>query len=167
METLPYSDLLTTLAEVAATFVGFSMIASVIRPESDAEKKRFFRFRHVAEASVGSVFSALLPSLIFGFGVNSKDTFFYASAFCLVGSSIALIASWREVGVVSSLKSEPLRTVMTLLLNTFIVVLLFVNVISPGPHSAARYVAAVISTLIAAGLIFIGATFAAQNARQR
>jgi hypothetical protein len=163
VDLLPHSDLLTTLAEVAATFVGFSMIAGVIRPESESEKRRFFRFRHVAEAAVACVGVALLPILIHAFGWDSDQSFLYASIICLIPAVIAPIASWREVGVLSTFRAEPVRTIMTLLLNVCMASLLVINVVAPGPYSAARYIVVLTMLLMTTGLIFIGATFTTEK----
>jgi hypothetical protein len=162
-EPLPHYDLLMTLAEVAATFVGFSMIAGVIRPDSDEEKRRFFRFRHVAASSLACVVVAFMPILIHAFGWSIEQSFLYASIFCLFPAVISPILDWREVGVLSSFKAEPLRTITTIAFNIIMVSLLLINAIAPGPFSAIRYVVFLTMLLMISGLIFIGATFTLQN----
>ncbi len=159
MEPLPLSDLLTTLGEIGAAFIGFSMIAGVLRPESSPEMRQNFRFRHVAEAGLGVLFVSFLPLLIHAYGANTDTTWIVASSICLIPATVVPIVSWREVGVLASLEAEPVRTVVSLALNVLMVSLFLSNVALPAPYSGARYATVVVLLLVTAGLIFIGATF--------
>ena len=159
MEPLPHSDLLTTMGEVGAAFIGFSMVAGVLRPESHSGMRRFFRFRHVAEMSLGSVVASFLPLFIHAYGTSHNTTWFFASALVLIPGIVGPIVNWREVGVSASYNAEPARTVVSLALCAVGIILPVSNLVHAGPSSGARYSTVVASLLALAGLTFIGATF--------
>lgn len=76
---LSQQDLLSTLAEVSAAFVGFSMIVSLFRSSADS-KSRVLSVRDVAETSLVIAGAALAPILVFEFGLPEESAWGLPSA---------------------------------------------------------------------------------------
>jgi hypothetical protein len=160
---LPHENLLTVMGEVAAAFVGFSLVVSALRARSDGsleETRRFYSMRDVAEIGLVSVFTSLLPLAIHAFGASPDATWRIGSAsFLALGVLAASASLWRRGGWLVLLRSEPIQTVLLLPLQLGALGLMLVNLLTGGPGSGARYVAAVLLALAGAGLLFVNATF--------
>ena len=169
MTPLPHENLLTVMGEVAAAFVGFSLVVSVLRARSNGsleETRRFYSMRDVAEIGLVSVFTSLLPLVIHAFGASPDATWRIGSASFLVLAVLGAGPSlWRRRGWLVGLRSEPIQTAMLLPLQSGALGLMLFNLFAGGPGSGARYVAAVLLALAVAGLLFVNATF--NNARDR
>ena len=77
MNPLPHENLLIALAEVAAAFVGFSLVVGILRARSAGSAKEargFYSMRDVAEIGLVSVFTSLLPLVIHAFGASPDAT---------------------------------------------------------------------------------------------
>jgi hypothetical protein len=155
------SEILVTIAQVAAAFVGFSMVVGLLSPDSPDSKRRFNAIRDVAEISLIAVGASLVPLAAELFAV-SEPTLWRA---CSLGLSVAWLAGgsssvirYRKVGV-SPLRSDPAwtSTVAVLILagNTA----LWWNVASPAGPTAGRYVLSLLALLAVAGVLFVSATF--------
>ena len=169
MNPLPHENLLIVLGEVAAAFVGFSLVVGVLRARSagSAEEGRgLYSMRDVAEIGLISVFTSLLPLVIHAFGANPEATWRIGSASFLAFWVLGASASFRRRGGwLVGLRTEPIQTAMTLPFQLGAVGLMLVNLLAGGPGSGARYVAAVLLALAVAGVLFVNATF--NNARDR
>ena len=169
MTPLPHENLLTVMGEVAAAFVGFSLVVSVLRARSNGsleETRRCYSMRDVAEIGLVSVFTSLLPLVIHAFGASPDATWRIGSAsFLALGSLAASASLWRRGGWLVLLRSEPFQTVLLLPLQMGALGLMLVNLLAGGPGSGGRYVAAVLLALAASGVLFVNATF--NNARDR
>ncbi len=86
---LPHENLLTAMGEVAAAFVGFSLVVGVLRARSTGsmnEPRRVYSMRDVAEIGLHAVFMSFLPLVIHVFGASADTTWRVASAgFLAVG----------------------------------------------------------------------------------
>lgn len=71
MSELPHQEFLFTLAEVAAAFVGSSLISSILRT-ADGGSTRFLLMRDVAQISLTAVAGSFLPYLLFHFGLRDE-----------------------------------------------------------------------------------------------
>jgi len=148
------SEILVTVAEVAAAFVGFSMVVGLLSPESPDFQPRFNAIRDVAEISLIAVGGSLIP-LAAGLFAISELTLW---RFCSLGLSVVWLVG-ISAAVMRHRKSgaSPPRVV-----GVFIVVghaLLWWNIVSPTGAAAGRYVIALLALLASAGVLFIGATF--------
>ncbi len=169
MTPLPHENLLTVMGEVAAAFVGFSLVVSVLRARSNGsleETRRFYSMRDVAEIGLVSVFTSLLPLVIHAFGASPDATWRIGSAsFLAIAVPSASASFWRRGGLLVTLRSEPIQTAMIMPPLLGAVGLMLVNLLAGGPGSGARYVAAVLLALAASGVLFVNATF--NGARDR
>ncbi len=102
MNPLPLENLLIVLAEVAAAFVGFSLVVGVLRARSAGSAKEawgFYSMRDVAEIGLVSVFTSILPLVIHAFGANPEATWRIGSASFLAFGVLSASASlWRRGG---------------------------------------------------------------------
>ena len=87
-------EVLLTIAEVAAAFVGFSMVVGLLRPEESDRDARFYTIRDVAEIGLIAAAGAFAPVIIELFGLQE------AAVWRL--SSLGLALAWFA-GMSSSL----------------------------------------------------------------
>jgi hypothetical protein len=159
---LNHSDVLTTLAEVSAAFVGFSMVAGLLRPTSSDAKRRFYGIRDVAEIGLIVVGGSLAPLVLQLFSLSDTALWrlcsFILSISWLSSLSFAL-ARYREVGTLNIRDRNPVWGSIAIVSNGTGQVLLWWNVISPVGATSARYVSALLILLSLAGILFINAVF--------
>ncbi len=169
MTPLPHESLLTVMGEVAAAFVGFSLVVSALRARSNDsldETRRFYSMREVAEIGLVCVFASFLPLVIHAFGASPDAIWRIGSATFLALVVLSGSGSfWRRGGLLVTIRSEPI--IAAIILPTLFVLygLLLVNLFAGGPGSGARYVAALLLSLVVSGVIFVNATF--NTARDR
>lgn len=163
MEPLAHRDVLLTLAEVAAAFVGFSMIVAALRSQPGPAGARFHSVRDVAEIGIYVVAGSLLPLLIHAFELSSAQVWRYSSAVVLVvwllGFAFAQIRFRRSEAGFAMLRAWPFWGVASILLTGCGNGVLVWNVISPTGRAGPRYLLALVLLLMIAGGLFINATF--------
>ncbi len=163
MTPLPHENLLTVMGEVAAAFVGFSLVVSALRARSNDsldETRRFHSMRDVAEIGLVCVFASLLPLVIHAFVASPEAIWRIGSAsFLALGVPSAGASFWRRGGLLVSLRAEPIQTAIRMPPLLGAVGLMLVNLFAGGPGSGARYVAAVLLSLAVGGVVFVHATF--------
>ena len=150
--------MLTTLGEVAVAFVGFSIVAGILRGGSI---RRFHAMRDVAEIGLLAVGASFLPLAIHAYGAGADLTWQIASAAYLVLGVLGLgIAIWRRQRLdPTEFRSEPIRNAMNGMLNVVGFGLLLFNLFVGGPGSGARYTTVVLLLLAIAGVQFLAAAF--------
>ena len=151
------------MGEVAAAFVGFSLVVSMLRQRSSPsaeETRRLYSMRDVAEIGLVSVAASFLPLIIHAFGANPETTWRVGSATFLAIIVVAGGAAfWRRGSWIEGARAEPLQTLLILPLQVVGIGLVLVNVLVGGPSSGARYIAAVLMALSTAGVLFVNSTF--------
>ena len=158
MDTLPHENLLTTLGEVAVAFVGFSIVAGILRAGSI---RRFHAMRDVAEIGLLAVAAAFLPLAIHAYGTSTDVTWRIASATYLALAALGLGNEfWRRQQLdPDEFRGEPIRNAVYVMLTVGGYGLLLFNLFLGGPGSGARYTTAVLLLLAVAGLQFLAAAF--------
>jgi hypothetical protein len=159
MAPLPHADLLTTIAEVSAAFVGFSLVVGVLRSRGPGSVERFLASRDVAEIGLIAVAAAFLPMALYAHG--------WGLEVCWRVASLGLSAAWLgSLGVAVRRRmregvATPGPALVGVLLTLGVVGngLLLANTFAPGPGSGARYITALLVFLVLAGILFIIATF--------
>ena len=163
MTPLPHENLLTAMGEVAAAFVGFSLVVGVLRARSTDsmdEARRVYSMRDVAEIGLHAVFMSFLPLVIHAFGASPDTTWRVGSAsFLAIGVLSAGASSRRRGGYLAGFRAEPILFVVLLPLQSGAIGLITFNILADGPNSGPRYVAAVLLALSCAGVLFVNATF--------
>ncbi len=151
-------DVLLTLGEIAAAFVGFSTIVIVFK-SSRSELQRL-RLRGVAEIGIAALVGAFLPVLATGFGLSGPSVWRVSS---LIFAPIGLIGWILWARTVARAGYRPAFGTSTLapdiLANVVGQVLLWWNVVSPSESAPTRYVAALMAFLLIAAMSFVAAAF--------
>jgi hypothetical protein len=159
---LSHSEILVTLAEVSAAFVGFSIVAGLLRPTSSDAQLRFYAIRDVAEIGLVVVGGSLAPLALQLFSVSDTLLWrlcsFILSIAWLSSLSFAL-ARFRKVGALTSPGRNPVWGLFALVLIGTGQILLWWNVVSPIGATSARYVTALLILLGLAAILFINAVF--------
>ena len=165
---LPYENLLIGLAEVAAAFVGFSLVIEVLRAEATdlpREAQRLYSMRDVAEVGLIAAGAAFLPLVIHSFEAGHGTVWRLGSGILFVVAGASALFSFARHGAASprgllgELRASPVRSGLIQSLNLGSFGLLLSNVVAPGATSGARYIAAVLGALAVAGIIFVTETF--------
>lgn len=158
LDPLPHENLLSTLGEVAAAFVGFSIVAGLLRSGSI---RRFHSMRDVAQIGLQAVAASFLPLAIHAYGASPALTWRTASA-----AFLALWATGLGFAIKGRLSRDPdefrvkrVRIAINGALNVTGGGLLLFNIALAGPGSGARYASAVLLLLAIAGIQFLDAAF--------
>ncbi len=161
LDSLPHETLLATLGEVAVAFVGFSIVAAILRSESI---RRFHAMRDVAQIGLQAVAASFLPLAIHAYGASPDVTWRVGSAAFLVLSGLGIgqaVRSRLQHSDSYEFQNEPIRNAVLVTLNVGGAGLLLFNILLGGPGSGARYATAVLLMLVIAGLQFLAAAFSA------
>ena len=154
---------LQTIAEISATFVGFSLVGGLLGTES-TDRYRFYSIRDVAEVGLSCLLGALIPSAIHAFGFEPEVSWRLASGLFMV---LWIAAAW--IGVSRFWRAGVQRHAPRYLwMGPFSGIagnlLLLWNVLAPGAASPARYVLGLLLLLCFAGMSFIAAVFHGRTA---
>jgi hypothetical protein len=163
---LSHSEVLVTLAEVSAAFVGFSIVAGVLRPTSSDAQRRFYAIRDVAEIGLVVLGGSLAPLALQLFSLSDTALWrlcsFILSISWLSSLSFA-VARYRKVGALNiRVRNSVLGRIGLILIGTG-QVLLWWNVISPMGATSARYVSALLILLSISAILFINAVFSVRD----
>ena len=160
---LPHENLLTALGEVAAAFVGFSLVVGALRArstDSPEESRSLYSMRDVAEIGLLCVFMSFSPLVIHAFGTSPETAWRVGSAsFLVIGVSAGAASFRRRGGFLSGFRTEPIQAIVTTPLFLGAFGLLSVNTLVGGPSSGARHTAAILLVLAVAGVRFVNVTF--------
>ena len=161
---MEHQDYLFTIAEVAAAFVGFSMVVGALSPDRPGSRFRKVVIHDVAVIGFIVMGGALAPYAL-------AQTTLATSAVWRI-ASLSLLALWlfgyltsfrrfREAG--GSSLGEPLLGRPLVIINTGVVItgnsLLLWNVTFPGPGTETRYLVALLMLLLIATWLFLLAGF--------
>ena len=159
---LPHQDFLFTTAEVAAAFVGFSLVVSVVKPNTAGDAVRMGSLRDVAEIGLSAIAASFTPYVLHQFGFSQDAVWRLASAVFAIGGVLAFSLGFRRfsrAGGAPPWRTAPALSVSSGTLAIAVGVLLSWNILAPGALSAPRYLVALLGLLAMGGLIFIFAAF--------
>jgi hypothetical protein len=157
---LENTEMLLSMAEIAAAFAGFAALVSVIRRGSDQPAEvahDLLRLRLVISGSVTGVAAALIPVGIAGYGLDVHLTWRLAALIFLIfdnGIIVSFIGGYKPVR--GTFPPDRLAVVLVSLLEvveqaSLLVVVLGITV----DNAAALYVTALIANICQAGFIFV------------
>jgi hypothetical protein len=161
---LQHHDLLMTIAQVSATFAGFSGVIGIFRRGSSLSELEIgaLQVRAVVELGVLATGFALLPFVPDGFGVPAAVTWRLCSAIAgvaffggFVGAMRRFRASTGEVAV-GAIARDPLLVGIALTVVGASQIVLWLNVLGVTSGAAATlYVVALLLALAHAGFMFV------------
>lgn len=162
MPELPHQDFLFTTAEVAAAFVGFSLVVSVFRPESPSEAVRTGSLRDVAEIGLGAIAGSFAPYALRVFELPLETVWRLSSLMFALAGFVAFafgFLRFSRLGGAPPWRTAPALAASCGVLSIAGTLMLWWNVFVPDPLSGPRYVLALLLLLAMAGLIFVFAAF--------
>ena len=157
---LENTEVLLSLAEIAAAFAGFAALVSVIRRGSNQPADAahdLLRLRLVIGGSVAGVAAALFPVGLLGYGLSSDLSWRVAAALFLVfdnGILASFAAAYRPVR--GTFPPDRLAVVLVLFLEGIEQVSLALVLLGLASKNApALYITALIANICQAGFIFV------------
>jgi hypothetical protein len=158
---LQHNDLLMAIAQVSATFAGFSGIIGVFRRASSLSELEIgaLQVRAVVEISVLATGFALLPFVPYGFGASPALTWRLCSAIAgsaFLGSFVGAMRRARASTGALPIATDPLLVGVGLTVIATSEILLWLNAFGVASSAAATfYVVALLVLLAHAGFMFI------------
>ena len=161
---MEHQDYLFTIAEVAAAFVGFSMVVGAISRDGPGSRLRRVAIHDVAVIGFIVMGGALAPYTLAQTTLATGTVWRIASLSLLVLWLFGYLTSFRRFREASgSSLAEPLLGRHLVVINTGVVItgngLLLWNVTFPGPGAGTRYLVALLFLLLIATYLFLLAGF--------
>ncbi len=158
-----HQDYLLTIAEVAAAFVGFSMVVGVLaQGASESQARRMF-VRDVAEIGFYALGGALAPYALWSLGIPTGLVWRVSSLGLLSVWVVGFFLAMRRFSRVGTFRNNPLVGRVARFVNPALVFLgnglLAWNVISPGPPASGRYIMALLTLLLLSAFMFVRGAF--------
>jgi hypothetical protein len=162
------AETLTTLAEVAAAFAGFSGVVAALGVKSLSELPPLhrFRFANLLVVSVGAALFAFLPVVLQQFPIGSSAVWASSSGMLSIFAGTLLFARWRAGLRLGALGKGPLNLWMAIcwIATLSAVCLLQLSGLLEWPwaRGGSAYVAGVFGLLFLSGLQFISLALPSQ-----
>jgi hypothetical protein len=168
---MEHQDYLLTIAEVAATFVGFSMVVGVIRPDMRSGGLRRSTMYDVALIGFFVVGGALVPYALSAHQLSPSTVWRIASLGLLVVWVLAYLAALhRFQRAHGAAFLAPMWGRVLAIANPLVVLvgngMLLWNVVSPDSSAGARYLVALLGLLLIAAYLFLNAVFGDSDAER-
>ena len=157
--TMPPSDVLTVLAEVSATFVGFSLAIGLLQTNRPGAKLRKQAMHSVAELAMVACGGALVVLVVQTFGLPAELTWRIGSVFAALFWGATF---WWAVGRygASGYSAFTERSVgFAAGLSVLGIGLFVLNVVMPTDAIAAIHISGLFVALADAGYLFLLSTF--------
>jgi hypothetical protein len=151
-------DILLSIAEIAVAFAGFAAIAGVIgNRQTASEHHDFERLRGVVVASIVVVVAALVPIVLWRFGLADESVWRLASGIALIINLLGLVQVVRGGTRSGLISTDRFYTRIAYMIEAPIQLTVIANVLSLSPeHLAALYLAFLVLLLCQAAVVFIG-----------
>ena len=166
---MEHNDYLLAIAEVAATFVGFSMVVGAIRPDVRSSGLRRSTMYDVALIGFFVVGGALVPYALTAHQLSPSTVWRIASLSLLVVWVLAYLAALRRFHRAHGAAFlAPMWGSVLAVVNPLVVLvgngMLLWNVVSPDSGAGARYLVALLGLLLISAYLFLNAVFGDSNA---
>lgn len=161
---LEQQDFLFTIAQVAAAFVGFSLLIGVITARTRESELRRSLLYDVAQIGLFVIMGALVPYIVSLIFSSQTIAWRLSSLLLLLVTTIAPALSYRRINaLVGFVGLANVTGKLLAVINPIVVIvvnLLFLwNVISPDENAATRYQAALLMMLLIATYLFLTSGF--------
>jgi hypothetical protein len=156
---LAHTDVLTLIAEVSATFVGFSLAIGLLQANQPGAKLRKQAMHSVAELAMISCAGALVVLVVQTFGLSAETTWRVGSGCAALfwGATFSwAIVRYAEAGH-SLLKDR--RVTYPAAMSVVGIGLFVMNVAVPTETIGAIHIAGLFLALVTAGYLFLLSTF--------
>jgi len=152
------SDVLLSVAEIAATFAGFAALVTLFgrRRVAGGAAHDLLRLRLVIATSVVVVVTALVPVAVDGYGMSEPATWRTAACIALALRYLAIgsfIASYRPVR--GSFPPDRLAVSVAGVLEVLVQVALSLVIVRSFEQQSSLFVSALVATLSQAAFVFL------------
>ena len=157
---MEHQEYLFTIAQIAAAFVGFSMVVWAVSPEASSSKLRMVALHDVAVIGFIVLGGALAPYVIAQMSIAIGSVWRFASLALLLLWVYGYVTSFRRFREASgSSLAVPLFGKGLTIINTCVVIagngLLLWNVVRPGSGADFFYMIALLMLLLIATWLFL------------
>ncbi len=153
------SDFLSLIAELAAAFMGFSLVVGLLQPDDPAADVKLAAMRGVAELALVAALAALLPLLLEMFELTSSTIWRSAGGIAGVSWLVAHLLAARRFSRLGSRMITSKSTLLITVVVTVGIILFFSASLLPGNHAGALYCAATACALVCSAFLFLAAAF--------
>ncbi len=155
---MQHQELLLTIAEVSATFVGFSGIVGVVRERTGKLEVRYQRHQLFQMISTGlsALAISVTPFLVAAFGFPEPMVWRISSGiYVFFGTLLSILAIYQSCPYVRAGLASVRITRVIALVTTFVVVISIMNVLGAfSSRASAIYLLALFWTLGLSGFFF-------------
>ena len=161
MTTLPQEAVLSTFAEMGIAVVGFSLVAGILRPQTQSDERRLFTLRGVAGFGLIVATMSVFPLVAHSYSLPTNSTWRLSSGIVFVWAFAGIAADFVRLGrgLPAIVKHLPFTSGLVFVLMLVSLCLLGMNVVSPGPDAGSRYTTVMMLTLAQAGFMFLAIAF--------
>ena len=161
MTTLPQEAVLSTLAEMGIAVVGFSLVAGILRPQSQNDERRLFTLRGVAGFGLIVATMSVFPLVAHSYSLPTDSTWRLSSGIVFVWAIAGIAADFVRLGygLPAIAKRLPFTSGLVSVLILVNVCLLGMNIVSPDSDSGSRYATVMMLALAQAGFMFLAIAF--------
>lgn len=156
---IEHTELISLVAEVAATFIGFSLAIGLLQPDQPSAARRIQSMHSVAELAMIAAGGALLALALDAFQLSSELVWRGASTIIFVLWLALHMLAVRRFKRVGTLIAETRFLQIAATIAFVGMGLLLWNAVNPGEHSGAIFTAALILALADSAFLFILSTF--------
>jgi hypothetical protein len=153
------SDFLSLIAELAAAFMGFSLVVGLLQPDDPTAGIKLAAMRGVAELALVAALAALLPLLLERFELVGSTI--WRSAGWIAGTSwlVAHLLAARRFTRLGTRMITSKTTLLIAVVATVGILLFFLAALLSGSHAGAFYSAATACALVCSAFLFLAAAF--------
>ena len=156
---IEHTELISLVAEVAATFIGFSLAIGLLQPDQPSAPRRLQSMRSVAELAIIAAGGALLALALDAFHLSSEMVWRYASTTIFVlWLTLHMLAVGRFKRAGTLVKESRFLQIAAIIAFAGMGPLLW-NAVFSSEYSGARFTAALILALADAAFLFLLAAF--------
>ena len=161
MTTLPQEAVLSTLAEMGIAVVGFSLVAGILRPQTQGDERLLFTLRGVAGFGLIVATMSVFPLVAHSYSLSTASTWRLSSGIVFVWAFAGIAADFVRLGrgLPAIAKHLPFTSGLVSVLILVNFCLLGMNVVSPGADAGSRYTTVMMLALAQAGFMFLAIAF--------
>lgn len=153
------ADFLSLIAELAAAFMGFSLVVGLLQPDDPAAGVQLASMRGVAELALVAALAALLPLLLERFELATSTLWRSAGGLAGVSWLIAHLLAARRFRRFGSQMILDKSALLIAIIATVGILLFFTSSLVPGHHAGAFYCTATACALVCSAFLFVAAAF--------
>ncbi len=153
------SDFLSLIAELAAAFMGFSLVVGLLQPDDPAAGVHLASMRGVAELALVAALTSLLPLLLERFELSSSTIWRSSGGLAGVSWLVSHLLAARRFRRTGSRMITSKSALLIAAIAMVGILLFFSAALLPGDHAGALYCVATVCALVSSAFLFLAAAF--------